>query len=93
LRNNGTRCIIASIRPRATIFTHSHEVLGAFKGAFRVRDPKLAKLFLEARQLIRAKQFRLRFRFILREDNRAVLVPDYRGEENHDGDEGDADFS
>jgi ribonuclease HI len=43
---------------RATICTHSHEVWWAFNGTFPVRDQELAKLFLEARQLIRGKTSR-----------------------------------
>jgi len=57
---------------RATIFTHSNELFGHFKGGLPTRDRGLAKLFAQARQLIREKELKIHVRYILREDNQAV---------------------
>jgi hypothetical protein len=63
---------------RATIFTHSHELWRHFNIRFRARgDRELAKLYTKVRQMIQEKELKIRVGFILREDNRAVIVPDY----------------
>jgi ribonuclease HI len=76
---------------RAEIFTHSDEVWGEFTGPFPDRDPQMTNLRRAARRLIREKKLKVRIRYISRRNNRAVIDPDYRGEENHDGDAGDGD--
>jgi hypothetical protein len=69
---------------RATIFTHSQIVWGYFNcnASFRRGLLKVASLFSDARQLIRQKKLNIRVRYILREDNRAVIAPDYRCNED-----------
>jgi hypothetical protein len=61
---------------RATVFTHSLELFHHFNIGFRARgDRDLTKLYAQVRQRIREKELEIRVRYILRKDNRAVIVP------------------
>jgi hypothetical protein len=58
---------------RATICTHSYELWDHFNDAFLTPDKEVAELFAEARQLIHKKKLKIQVRYILHEDNKAVL--------------------
>jgi hypothetical protein len=58
---------------RATICTHSYELWDRFNDAFLTPDQEVAELFEEAQQLIRKKKLKIQVRYILHEDNKAVL--------------------
>jgi hypothetical protein len=60
---------------QATICTHSHAVWGYFNSDQRARiQPEVEKLARKARRLIQEKKLDIRVRFILPEENRAVLA-------------------